>query len=775
MQCHNCKHEVSRSDKFCPYCGSPIVPQDYDGSAAAHSRKGRNRRIVLFSVLAVVIVAAGALLWLFWPFGSSRDGIVLSADENYLLAGQTQDILFTAETEEEIKMPSIMLCDDDGNTVGELLDNGAGRDAAPGDGIYSCSISLSFEEAGSAAFHAEVSGKTSNTVSLYTFAPLTEETASAAQAAYDKLNSEIYKIEGTYTDGSGSVPADRRDALISEIESLLDKYRNTGDILLYETEGDSIYIKFTSGLAMVYEPSQENVSADGTDTDLTLWVYQPNPDIEDSSIADYTELVADSLANCDYIENYTGTGVTLDLVKTLPNNSVVLWNGHGGYGPIVKSFLATGEYFDWSAWFFDIGYYADCVTDRIICRSTDQQDDLACVTSKFITEYCGDLSNSVFFLSSCHSAQHDRLANAFLSKGAEAVLGFTDTVYTGYCQTVCCNTLGRMASVNEETGNYYTLSEALNEVTAEAGADDLVWASSRGFSKPERAEPAVIGNANYRLAALRTLEISLLDKDDGTPISGAVVTADNGSGNQYSAEETEGDNGQTVYRLKLPGGEYTITATCGGYIPGTETVEVTGDTFTDMRLQSGGTVTVYVTDAETGEIISGAYVECSSLDDTEYTSEGEGTVTLHLPYGRHEISVSADGYSESVAYEVAVSQEKPDAELNVELTPVQTLAGTYVGQYEATQGETGLTLTILSDSRCIFSFYNLPGHDNAESGSYYADIRYEGDEIIITGFEWVDKPLTYSFVEFRGTLSDDGTRFTGSVDNSSWEFDLTAE
>lgn len=194
-----------------------------------------------------------------------------------------------------------------------------------------------------------------------------------------------------------------------------------------------------------------------------------------------------------------------------------------------------------------------------------------------------------------------------------------------------------------------------------------------------------------------------------------------------------------------------------------------------MRLQSGGAVTVSVTDAETGEIISGAYVECSGIDDTEYTSEEEGTVTLHLPYGKHEISVSADGYSTSGTLEVEISQETPEAELHVELTPVQTLTGTYVGQYEANQGETGLTLTILSDSRCIFSFYNLPGHDNAEAGSYYADIRYEGDEIIITGFEWVDKPLTYSFVEFRGTLSEDGTRFTGSVNNSSWEFDLTAE
>ena len=339
---------------------------------------------------------------------------------------------------------------------------------------------------------------------------------------------------------------------------------------------------------------------------------------------------ADSLANCRYIENYTGAGVSLDIVKTLPNNSVVLWNGHGGYGPIVKSFLATGEDFDWAAWFLDLDYYADCVTDRIIGRGTDEQDNLACVTSKFIDYYCGDLSNSIFFLASCHSAQHDRLANSFLDKGAEAVLGFTDTVYTGYCQEFCCDCLIYMANVNESSGNYHTLSEAFEEVKEIVGADDLVWASEYGFSKSQRAEPKIIGNGGYRLASLRTVDISILDDEDSSPISGGNVTAEDENKNQYEAVQVTVDGGEKIYRLQLPDGSYTVTASADGYIPEIQAIEVSEDTSFDMRMKSGGTITVSVTDAESGEIISGAYIQYSDSENVEYSSE-DGTVNCIFP------------------------------------------------------------------------------------------------------------------------------------------------
>lgn len=773
MQCGHCKHEINISDRFCPYCGSPVTPPEGDGfTVAPKAKSSKKRRIILLSAVTAAVIAAAVLAWLFWPFGGNSETMVLTVDENYLVAGQPQEILFTASAEADV--PAIVLCDSGGNNVGQLRDDGTAGDDTAGDGIYSYQMSVSPQSAGSESYYAQLGNDTSNSVSTYAFAPLTEEEANNARDTYKEVSAEISEIESSFLNGDGSVPSAQRETLIKEVEAVIEEYRQSGDILLYEVENDSVYIKFSSGLTMVYQPAETGVNGDGSDVDLTFWVYQPNPDVENSTLADYVKETADSLANCRYIENYTGTGVSLDIVKTLPNNSVVLWNGHGGYGPIVKSFLATGEDFDWAAWFLDLDYYADCVTDRIIGRGTDEQDNLACVTSKFIDYYCGDLSNSIFFLASCHSAQHDRLANSFLDKGAEAVLGFTDTVYTGYCQEFCCDCLIYMANVNESSGNYYTLSEAFEEVKEIVGTDDLVWASEYGFSKSQRAEPKIIGNGGYRLASLRTVDISILDDEDSSPISGGNVTAEDENKNQYEAVQVTGDGGEKIYRLQLPDGSYTVTASADGYIPEIQAIEISEDTSFDMRMKSGGTITVSVTDAESGEIISGAYTQYSDSENVEYSSE-DGTAQLHLPFGKYKITVNADGYYSSEEMEVEISHNNSTEELNVALTPVRKLTGTYIGQYEANQGETGLTLTILSDNRCIFSFYNLPGHDNAEAGSYYADIRYENDHIIITGSKWVDKPLTYSFVEFTGTLSEDGARFTGSVNNSSWKFDLTSE
>lgn len=53
------------------------------------------------------------------------------------------------------------------------------------------------------------------------------------------------------------------------------------------------------------------------------------------------------------------------------------------------------------------------------------------------------------------------------------------------------------------------------------------------------------------------------------------------------------------------------------------------------------------------------------------------------------------------------------------------LAGVWEGTYTATQGETGLTLTVWEENgnyKATFHFYNLPGRTNAEEGSYYMTV-----------------------------------------------------
>ncbi|MBE7019138.1 MAG: C-type lectin domain-containing protein [Ruminococcaceae bacterium] len=99
-----------------------------------------------------------------------------------------------------------------------------------------------------------------------------------------------------------------------------------------------------------------------------------------------------------------------------------------------------------------------------------------------------------------------------------------------------------------------------------------------------------------------------------------------------------------------------------------------------------------------------------------------------------------------------------------------SLDGTYEGWYYATQGQTGLTLTI-ENGEGKFEFYNMPGKNNAANGSYTVK-AYETDKgYKVEGVEWIERPFSYSFVYLEGSLS--GDTYEGLVDGStSWPFVL---
>lgn len=95
---------------------------------------------------------------------------------------------------------------------------------------------------------------------------------------------------------------------------------------------------------------------------------------------------------------------------------------------------------------------------------------------------------------------------------------------------------------------------------------------------------------------------------------------------------------------------------------------------------------------------------------------------------------------------------------------IEKIKGTYKGSYEPSQGETGLTLTVMrKDGRyqAKFEFYSLPGKDNSESGSYYTDVSYdeETETYRFHGREWIDQPGGYIFADLAGSL--DGQTLAG--------------
>ena len=698
--CQNCGAPLNKGDAFCSYCGSPLPKKKKTG-------------LILAACGLLVLLAAAAVLLITGAF-KKGEPFSVETEGNYRVAGSDDEAVFKVNLGKNA--PETWLCDEEGNQIGRFHDDGKEGDESALDGIYTYVLSSGPIEAhqkdkgGSAldileslapggsskkqltnltrtsSYVIRSGSRKSEPIEITSFVyPETEEQKQAAREYYESVCTEIRAIEAKYRSAEGVIPAEKGEDYADEVENLVRQHQQDGGILRYEREDCYIYIKFTSGITRMVEPLQANVSSGGSEVELTIWAYQPNPDIENTGIPDFLRAVGSEVGNCSYIQNYTGTGVTLNLIKGLPSNEVVFWNGHGGYGPVVKSFLASGEYFDWNAWWWDLGYFGDCVADRIINRSTDNQNELACVTSKFISRYCGDLSNSLFFLASCHSAQDDRLANAFIGKGALAVLGFTETVYTGYCQIICADTLQKMTEINSSTQDYYTLSDALAWARTEDGANDGEWGAQYGYSKEKTAEPKIIGDGNYQLSAVKTVTVYVYDQNAEPVTEGVAVILTDENGGLTAAKKDESGN----FTAKVPSGTYRVTAAKTGYVEAEAELTVTQDTYTDLVL-------------------------------------------------------------------------------------TRALTGTYKGWYVASQGKTGVTLEITDGHSGVFTFYNLPGQTNAQSGSYTVDVTYENGEVTISGNEWIDKPSTYSFVTFTGRMSEDGNTFSGKV-NNSWDFEVTRQ
>jgi hypothetical protein len=97
---------------------------------------------------------------------------------------------------------------------------------------------------------------------------------------------------------------------------------------------------------------------------------------------------------------------------------------------------------------------------------------------------------------------------------------------------------------------------------------------------------------------------------------------------------------------------------------------------------------------------------------------------------------------------------------------VENLIGVWEGSYVANQGETGLTLTVTKEGgalQAVFKFYNLPGRTNSASGSYYMNISYQNGKYRFMGYEWIDHPRDYSFLNLEGTVDSTGNTLRGTT------------
>ncbi|MDD5924088.1 MAG: hypothetical protein PUC88_04790 [Clostridia bacterium] len=292
---------------------------------------------------------------------------------------------------------------------------------------------------------------------------------------YFEINSSIKEVEAEFVDSDGYINSEFRSNAVEAVGEYAEELLNDGKIEEYDVTADtSVWIKFKSGMEYVYVPSEKDCDSASVST------YQPclltyNKDIQEYSkmcVDNSAQNIEDNLSDYLFNNNYDNDAITLDTLKNIGDDQVVIWHGHGGYNNHIHSFLGTQVAFDEKAFLADpesyakkIKYTDDYLNGRIICTSSGS----AAVTVKFFEHYLSSTKNSIIYLGTCHSGTDDVLANAFISKGAKAVVANTSTTCTVYDIEMIKSVFSELLNGNTTEKKYYDLKTALDNAKIENG------------------------------------------------------------------------------------------------------------------------------------------------------------------------------------------------------------------------------------------------------------------------------------------------------------------
>lgn len=264
------------------------------------------------------------------------------------------------------------------------------------------------------------------------------------------------------------------------------------------------------------------------------------------------------------------------------------------------------------------------------------------------------MTNSLVYLAACQSGKDSTLANAFLNKGASAVVANSETILTLYNLTMQYATIYNMCSIKTNTANYHTLSEALSAAKAEYGQNDSRYG---GIG----ATPLIFGGSqanNYRFgdALSGTLSGKIVKASDRTtPITTATINVMKDNNTISFQPDSNGS-----YSRELSVDTHYVKVVADSYIEFNAYADIEEDqtvymeTFLMVEGEEGqvGEASGTITNALTGIGIEGVKLDVRSgwNNDsvgnilTTVTTNASGSYIVNLPIGNYTLSASKDGF-----------------------------------------------------------------------------------------------------------------------------------
>ncbi len=366
-----------------------------------------------------------------------------------------------------------------------------------------------------------------NQDNLAIFDDLTENDLEDLFSVKNTINDSV----SDYTNSDGKIDIDSLDTVIDKVADVSRELKENNQILDYNEDETSVWIKLHSGLQFVYVPEIDGFDLSGNN--ISIMTYQPfntsygterpgSGDMERGIEA--TDGSARNISNkfnqYRFTQNYDDGQVTLDSLKQIGSNQIILWHGHGGYNSSIHSFLGIGEQLDEVRFLLDPVYYAknikytgDYLSGRIVCLSSGNIG----VTSKFFAKYLPQMSNTLVYLGTCESAHDSVLVDTFINKGATTVIGNSSTILTEYNQNMIKSTCDGLMRENFNS-QYNTILEAQNYAKSLHGNTD---------GSENNATPIIYGNQSLRLSHEQDNEM-LIYLDELSPISSDRYTGNEG-------------------------------------------------------------------------------------------------------------------------------------------------------------------------------------------------------------------------------------------------------
>lgn len=305
--------------------------------------------------------------------------------------------------------------------------------------------------------------------------PATDEQLSVLTAGTEAVIAAVNSGESSAAGKYSELNENTRYDYISEVSSkIYELYRNNA-IQDYYTSEAGVEVTLNDGSIYMYVPEVEGFDGSGADGALKVATYQPCVSGYGSTLSSYMEM-PDEKANLisstllaysfENTADYDDKEVDLSALSNFAGYHVILWHGHGGYTQKVGSFMVTGIEYNAEN---DRRYYTLIKENAFIKTSSGHY----AISAEFINHNFDDnaFENSIIYLGTCSSGLDNRLAEAFLNKGASAVYANSNTIHTTYNLSMLNSVVDGLCKTYDNGGSY-TVSDALLYAKAQNGNCD---------------------------------------------------------------------------------------------------------------------------------------------------------------------------------------------------------------------------------------------------------------------------------------------------------------